>query len=65
VELPIEFDHKPIEISFDPKFVLDMLKVLEPDAAVTLEITDDKVPAVFQQDSNYTYVVVPLVTAGT
>ena len=34
VEMPIEFDHKPIEISFDPKFVNDMLKVLEPDAPV-------------------------------
>jgi len=64
VEMPVDFDHKPIEISFDPKFVNDMLKVLEPDAPVTLEISDEKTPAVLRQDQNYTYVVVPLVTAG-
>lgn len=64
VELPIDFDHKAIEISFDPKFVADMLKVLEPDASITLEITDEKMPAVFRHDGNYTYVVVPLVAAG-
>ena len=62
--MPIEFEHKPIEISFDPKFIADMLKVLEPDAPVTLEISDEKTPAVFRQEPNYTYVVVPLVTAG-
>jgi DNA polymerase-3 subunit beta len=64
VELPVEFDHKPIEISFDPKFVGDMLKVLEPDTQVTLEMIDEKTAAVFRQDANYTYVIVPLVTAG-
>ena len=30
VEMPLEYDGKPIEISFDPKFVIEMLRVLEP-----------------------------------
>ncbi len=60
---PIEFSGKAIEIGFDPKFIADMLKVLEPDAPITLQLTDEKVPAVFTQEPNYTYVVVPLVGA--
>ena len=35
VELPLDYDGKGVEIGFDPKFVLDMLRVLEPDAALT------------------------------
>lgn len=62
VEMPIEYESKkPIEISFDPKFLQDMLKVLEPDAPLTLDLTDSNTPAVFRQDPNYLYVVVPLV----
>jgi len=64
VEMPIEFNHKAIDIGFDPKFVGDMLKVLEPDAPVTMQLTDDKTPVVFSQEPNYTYVVVPLVSAA-
>ncbi len=60
VELPLEFDGKAIEISFDPKFVLDMLKMLEPDTALTLELNDSNTPGVFRLDPNYLYVVVPL-----
>jgi DNA polymerase-3 subunit beta len=61
VELPIEYDGKGLEISFDPKFVNDMLRVLEPDTALTLEMNDAAAPAVFRQDPTYLYVVVPLV----
>ena len=45
VEMPIDYEGKPISISFDPKFVGDMLKVLEPDAPLTLELTDGSAPA--------------------
>ena len=32
VEMPVDYDaSKSIEISFDPKFLVDMLRVLEPD----------------------------------
>lgn len=61
VELPVEFDGKGIEISFDPKFVVDMLRVLEPDAALVLELSESDKPAVFRIGSDYVYVVVPLV----
>ncbi|HYV38053.1 MAG TPA: DNA polymerase III subunit beta [Gemmataceae bacterium] len=61
VELPVGYDGKAIEISFDPKFLLDMLKVLDAETALTLELLDGNKPAVFRNDSgNYLYVVVPL-----
>ena len=40
VELPIEYDGKEIKISFDAQYVIDMLKVLPPDAPLTLELVD-------------------------
>src|SRR4029077_16240706 len=61
VELPIDFDGKAMEISFDPKFLVDMLRVLEPDTPLTLELTDSATPAVFRHEPSYLYVVVPLV----
>lgn len=64
VEMPIEFDGKAVEISFDPKFLVDMLKVLEPDTALMLELTDNATPAVFKHDPNYLYVVVPLMATA-
>jgi DNA polymerase-3 subunit beta len=65
VEMPLDYDGKAIEISFDPKFLVDMLKVLEPDTSLTLELTDNSTPAMFKHDPDYTYVVVPLVGASS
>jgi DNA polymerase III subunit beta len=64
VELPIDYTGKTLEISFDPKFLLDMLKVLEPDAALTLDLIDGSSPAVFRHEPSYVYVVVPLVASA-
>ncbi|MCI0685350.1 MAG: DNA polymerase III subunit beta [Gemmataceae bacterium] len=61
VEMPLDYDGKALEISFDPKFVVDMLRVLEPDTPLLLELTDPSTPAVFKHEPNYLYVVVPLV----
>jgi DNA polymerase-3 subunit beta len=62
VEMPLGYDGKPVEINFDPKFLIDMLRVLEPDAALTLEMVDGNSPAVFRTEAgDYAYVVVPLV----
>src|SRR5205807_8792876 len=45
VEMPLEYDGKPLEISFDPKFLLEMLRVLEPEAQIALEMVDSGSPA--------------------
>ncbi len=64
VEMPVEHDGKAVEISFDPKFLVDMLRVLEPDSVLALEVSDGSTPAVFRSEPNYLYVVVPLVAAS-
>lgn len=61
VELPIEYDGKGLDISFDPKFVIDMLRVLEPDTTITLDMSEGDKPAVFRHEPSYLYVIVPLV----
>jgi hypothetical protein len=40
--------------------VLDMLRVLEPDVALTVELNDSATPSIFRNDPDYLYVVVPL-----
>jgi DNA polymerase-3 subunit beta len=60
VEMPLDYSGSAVQIDFDPKFLLDMLKVLEPDTEMTLELNDGKKPALFRIDANYRYVVVPL-----
>src|SRR5262249_51128906 len=37
VEMPLEYEGKAVEISFDPKFLTDMLRVLNPEDTLSLE----------------------------
>jgi DNA polymerase-3 subunit beta len=60
VELPINYDGKEVEITFDPRYLTDALKTLDDDAPVTAELIDHKNAAVFKTDDRYTYVVMPL-----
>lgn len=60
VELPIEYDHEEIRITFDPRYVADFLKVLTPETLVDLQLTSSEHAAVFRVDDSYTYVIMPL-----
>jgi DNA polymerase-3 subunit beta len=60
VEMPLEYEGKQIDIKFDPRYLTDMLRVLEPDTALTLELVDSNSPALFRSGSDYSYVVMPL-----
>jgi DNA polymerase III subunit beta len=60
VDLPIDYDGKPVEITFDPRYLLDALKTLEDGAELTAELIDAKNAAVFRTKDQYTYVVMPL-----
>jgi DNA polymerase III subunit beta len=60
VEMPLEYDGKAIEIAFDPKFLTDMLRVLNPEDTLTLELTDATSVALFRCGDNYSYIVMPL-----
>jgi DNA polymerase III subunit beta len=60
IELPIGYDGKPVEITFDARYLIDALKTLEPAAPVTAELVDHRNAAVFKTEDQYTYVVMPL-----
>jgi DNA polymerase III subunit beta len=60
VELPIPYEGKVVEITFDPRYLVDALKTLDDTAALTAELIDAKNAAVFKTDDHYTYVVMPL-----
>jgi DNA polymerase-3 subunit beta len=60
ISVPLEYEGKELKISFDPHLVTEMLKVLPPDAPLTLEIVDGNSPALFRSGTDYSYVVMPL-----
>lgn len=61
VELPLEdYDGKSITINFDPRFLSEMLRVLDAEAPLTLELVDGNSPALFRSGDNYSYIVMPL-----
>jgi DNA polymerase III subunit beta len=65
VELPIDYDGKVVEITFDPRYLIDALKALDDTAAITAELIDAKNAAVFKTEDHYTYVVMPLTRERT
>jgi len=60
IEMAIDYDGKGLEINFDPRYLTDMLRVLEPDTALALELVDGNSPALFKSGDDYSYVVMPL-----
>jgi DNA polymerase-3 subunit beta len=60
VELPISHDGADVDITFDPRYLIDALKTLDPRQPISAELIDQKNAAVFRTDDDYTYVVMPL-----
>ncbi len=60
VELPIAYNGPPISIMLDPRFVIDFLKVLDPEKTCTIDLQDGDAAAVYTTDDGYGYVIMPL-----
>ena len=60
VELPLDYDGKNVNISFDPRFLGEMLRVLDEESPLTLELVDGNTPALFRSGDDYSYIVMPL-----
>ena len=60
VELPISYEGAGLVITFDPKYVAEFLRVLEPEQPIRLELTDSESAALFRTEDGYTYIVMPL-----
>lgn len=60
IELPIDYSGDDLTITFDPRFVAEFLRVLEPEKNVKLDLIDAESAAVLRTDDAYTYVIMPL-----
>ena len=59
MDLP-EYDGQEVNIAFDPQYVIEMLRAVEGEVNLTLEMTDGQKPAVFRVGADYLYLVMPL-----
>jgi DNA polymerase-3 subunit beta len=60
VEIPISFEGPALTITFDPRFLADFLKVLDPSSTVKFQLTNRENAAVLRTDDGYIYVIMPL-----
>jgi DNA polymerase-3 subunit beta len=60
IELPISYEGEALTVTFDPRFIAEFLKVLEPEQPVRLGLTNSASAAVFRTEDGYTYIVMPL-----
>lgn len=65
LELTVSFTGAPVEIDFNPHYLLSMLQVLPADAEITLELNDGDSPALFRHGAAFLYLVVPMVCPKT
>ena len=60
VELPVQYEGEKFKVTFEPRYIADFLKVLEPETEVELRLTDAESAALFLAGGNYTYIAMPL-----
>lgn len=63
VELEIGYDDAPERLGFNPVFILDALKVMDPARPVRFEFTNPKAPGKLTDGAGYVYVVMPVSVA--
>ncbi len=59
VELPLAYEGKAMNLGFNPEWLTQMLKVVPPDAELTLDLIDADTPVLIHCGSDYSYLVVP------
>lgn len=55
-----DYTGEDITIAFDPGYVLEMLRAIEGETSITLEMSSGEKPAVFRTGDGYLYLVMPL-----
>ena len=56
-----EYSGPAIDISFDPAYLTEMLRVMDGSETLQLDLVDGQKSAVFRSGEDYLYLVVPLV----
>ncbi len=59
IELDVKYEGEPIEIRFNPDFLLDGLKAID-DESVRMEMKDASQAAVMRGGSDYVYLIMPI-----
>ncbi len=59
-KLKIDYEDAVERLGFNPSFLLDALKVMEPTSAVRFEFTTGKSPGKLSDGEGYSYVVMPV-----
>jgi len=60
VEMSIDYDGPSLSTSFNPAFLVDMLKTLPPETELQMELNDPARPVLFRVGSHFLYLVMPL-----
>lgn len=60
VEMAVDYDGPSISTSFNPGFLVDMLKTMPPETELQMELNDPARPVLFRMGGNYIYLVMPL-----
>lgn len=60
IELPIAYQGTGIEICFDPRYIADALRTLDPESTVHFELMDSKNAGILRTEDNYLYLAMPL-----
>ncbi len=60
VEMEVEYEDEPERLGFNPTFLLDALKVMDPEKKVRFEFTTSKSPGKLTDGDDYVYVVMPV-----
>jgi DNA polymerase-3 subunit beta len=59
VEMPVDYEAEPIEIGFNPQFLVDVLRVIK-EAEFDLELGQQDRPGIIKSGVNFLYVLMPI-----
>ncbi len=60
VEFEMKYDGPELNIHLDPEFLTDMLRVLDPEEIIQLELLNPEKPVQFRYGNDYLYLVIPI-----
>ncbi len=60
VEMPISYDGESLTITFDPRYIVEFLRILDSASSVKLLLNDSDSAALLKTEDGYQYVVMPL-----
>lgn len=60
IEVPISYDREPLTVTFQPAYIAEFLRQLEPATPVSLRLNGREEAALFVVGDEYRYVVMPL-----